>query len=144
MVQIMACRLFGVKPSSEPNAGILLIGPLGANFNEILIEIHIFSFKKMSSGKWWPCCLSLKALTFALGHHDNREANLPSHLYGLLVRTYLRHVTSERCGFRAKINHTMPLNKFRDWNSMVQCYTVVSTMRACEHWGYQSHPESFN
>ena len=29
------------------NAGILLIGPLGTNFNEILIEIHTFSFKKM-------------------------------------------------------------------------------------------------
>ena len=29
------------------NAGILLIGPLGTNFSEILIEIHIFSFRKM-------------------------------------------------------------------------------------------------
>ena len=27
------------------NAGILLIGPLGTNFSEILIEIHTFSFK---------------------------------------------------------------------------------------------------
>ena len=37
------------------NAGILLIGPLGTNFNEISIEIHKFLFKKiyfkMSSGK---------------------------------------------------------------------------------------------
>ena len=36
------------------NAGILLIGPQGTNFNEILIEIHIISFNKihlkMSSG----------------------------------------------------------------------------------------------
>ena len=41
------------------NAGILLIGPLGTNFNEILIEIHTISFKKihlkMSSGKWRFC-----------------------------------------------------------------------------------------
>ena len=29
------------------NAGILLIGPLGTNFSEIVIEIHIVSFKKM-------------------------------------------------------------------------------------------------
>ena len=40
------------------NAGILLIGPLGTNFREILIEIRTFSFKKMhlkmSSGKWRP------------------------------------------------------------------------------------------
>ena len=45
------------------NAGILLIGPLGANFSEILIEIHAFSFTKMllkmSSGKWRPFCHGL-------------------------------------------------------------------------------------
>ena len=45
------------------NAGILLFRPLGTNFNEILIEIHIISFKKihlkMSSGKWRPFCLGL-------------------------------------------------------------------------------------
>ena len=29
------------------NAGILLIGPVGTNFNEILIEIYTLSFKKM-------------------------------------------------------------------------------------------------
>ena len=29
------------------NAGILLIGPLGISFSEILIAIHTFSFKKM-------------------------------------------------------------------------------------------------
>ena len=29
------------------NAGILLIGPLRPNFNEILIEIQTFPFKKM-------------------------------------------------------------------------------------------------
>ena len=38
------------------NVGILLIEPLGTNFSEFLIGIHIFSFKKMhlkmSSGKW--------------------------------------------------------------------------------------------
>ena len=36
------------------NAGILLIGPLGTNFSEILIGIQTFSFKKMSSAKWRP------------------------------------------------------------------------------------------
>ena len=29
------------------NAGLLLIGPLGTNFSEILIEILTFSFNKM-------------------------------------------------------------------------------------------------
>ena len=45
------------------NAGILLIGPLGTNFSEILIGIQAFSFTKMhfkmSSRKWRPFCLGL-------------------------------------------------------------------------------------
>ena len=45
------------------NAGILLIGPLGTNFNEIVIKIYTFLFKKMhlkiQSGKWQPFCLGL-------------------------------------------------------------------------------------
>ena len=40
------------------NGGMLLIGPLGTNFSEILSEIHTLSFKKMhlkmSSAKWRP------------------------------------------------------------------------------------------
>ena len=48
------------------NAGILIIGHLGTNFNEILIEIYIFSSKKMrfkmSSGKWWPTRFGLSVL----------------------------------------------------------------------------------
>ena len=48
------------------NAGILLIGTLRTNFSEILIEIRIFSFKKMglkvSSAKWRSFCLGLNVL----------------------------------------------------------------------------------
>ena len=48
------------------NAGILLIGPLGTNFSEILIEILTVSFKKMrwkvSSAKRRPFCLCLNVL----------------------------------------------------------------------------------
>ena len=48
------------------NAGTLLIGPLGTNFSEILIEIQTFSFKKthfkMLSVKWRPFCLGLNLL----------------------------------------------------------------------------------
>ena len=48
------------------NAGILLIGPLGTNFGENLIEIYTFSFRqmhlKMSSGKLSPFCLGLNVL----------------------------------------------------------------------------------
>ena len=49
------------------NAGILLIGPLGTNFNEILIEILTFSFKKMclkvSSAKWRLFCVGPNVLS---------------------------------------------------------------------------------
>ena len=49
------------------NAGLFLIGPLGANFFEILIEILTFSLKKMrmkvSSAKRRPFCLGLNVLT---------------------------------------------------------------------------------
>ena len=51
----------------KTNDGILLIRPLGTNFSEILIEILIFSLKKMrlkvSSAKRRPFCLGLNVLT---------------------------------------------------------------------------------
>ena len=49
------------------NVGILLIGPLGTNFSEILIEIYTFSSKKMHlkmpSGKWRPFYFGLNVLS---------------------------------------------------------------------------------
>ena len=49
------------------NAGILLMGPWGTNFCEILIGIPTFSFKKMhlkmSSAKWRPVCFGLNELS---------------------------------------------------------------------------------
>ena len=55
------------------DAGILLIGPLGTNFSEILIDIHTFSFTKMHlkmSAKWHPFCLSLNVLrSQSVRHH---------------------------------------------------------------------------
>ena len=53
------------------NAGVLWIRPLGTNFSESLIEILLFSFKKMrlkvSSAKRRPFCLGLNVLS--LGDH---------------------------------------------------------------------------
>ena len=49
-----------------PSAGILLIGPLGTNFSEMLIGIHTFSFKKMHlkmPGKCRPFCFGLNVST---------------------------------------------------------------------------------
>ena len=51
------------------NVWILLIGPMGINFSEILIEINTFSFQKMhlkmSSVKWRLSRLGLNVL---IGH----------------------------------------------------------------------------
>ena len=61
------------------NAGLLLIGPLGTNFSEILIAILTFSFKKMrfkvSSAKWRLFGLGLNVLKHNApiswhGHND--------------------------------------------------------------------------
>ena len=61
----------GLSPSRRQatiwnNGGILLIGPIGTNFNEILIEIQTFSFKKkylkVASAKWRPFCLGINEL----------------------------------------------------------------------------------
>ena len=45
------------------DAGMLLMGPLATNFNEVVIEIYVFSFQKMhvkmSSGKQRPFCFDL-------------------------------------------------------------------------------------
>ena len=62
------------------NAGILLIEPLRTNLGEILIKIHIFSFKKMhlkTSGKWWPFCLCLNVLKVMYVY----PTYLPRHMY---------------------------------------------------------------
>ena len=59
-----------------------LIRPLGTNFSEIIIKIHMFSFKKMhlklSSEKWRPFCLSLNVLTDPNSHPHNDFNSLAS------------------------------------------------------------------
>ena len=65
------------------NAGIVLIGPLGTNFSEILIEIQTFSLKKMllkmSSGKRRPSCLGLNVLS---NHNKTKHNKTIEAFYG--------------------------------------------------------------
>ena len=73
----MACRLVGRRQAIIwTNAGILLTGPLGTNFNDILIWIQTFSFKRMhlkvSYAKWRPFCLGLNVLK--IGHWDSSHS----------------------------------------------------------------------
>ena len=73
-----SCWLYMVNTAADDlvtQGGILLIGPLGTNFSEILSEIHTFSFNKMhlkmSSAKRRPVCLSLNVLTILDVNHPN-------------------------------------------------------------------------
>ena len=79
----------GLSPSRRQaifwtNAGILLIGPLGTNFSEILIEIHTLSSKKihlkMSSAKW---------RLFGLGFNELIEVHLFFCFYSHIPCSYL-------------------------------------------------------
>ena len=58
------------------NAGILLIGPLGTNFSEILIGIQSFSLKKISSAKYRPFCIGLNVLNVAQLNHTWYKGDL--------------------------------------------------------------------
>ena len=93
----------GLSPSRRQaiiwtNAGILSIGPLGANFSEILIEIHTFSLKKMDlktlSAKCRPFRLDLNLLSSGVrlnmnmpsyhyrnSHYKDNTVSRPSYLY---------------------------------------------------------------
>ena len=75
------------------SAWTLLIVPLGTNFNEISIEIHTFSFKKihlkLSSAKWQQFCLRLNVLIWKLTTHK-----------------------LDKCVTWTYINYTVPNNKY--------------------------------
>ena len=86
------------------NVRILLIGPLGTNFIEMLIEIHTFSFKKihlkMSSGKCQPFCLGLNVLRVQLtvkGHWSTLVLVMACHLFNVkpLPKPMLTQFTDE-------------------------------------------------
>ena len=96
--------------------GILSIGPLGTNVNEILIEIYIFSFRnihlKMSSAKWRLFRLGLTVLL----------------LFGILLLV-LVHTNSDR---------TWPAIKwYNTWHIINEVSTYIrfkiSTKRTIEH-----------
>ena len=71
------------------NAGILLIGPLGTNFSEILIEIQTFSLKKMRLKMLSAKCCSFRFGLNVLMINDNK-LNININGYGLLWNTCIR------------------------------------------------------
>ena len=93
------------------NAGILIIEPLGTNFNEILIKIHAFSFTKihlkMLSGKWRPFCLSLNVIRmFAC-------ALLQSDTLGCLIKAHNPNISHSACDLHTAL--TLILNPYNNF-----------------------------
>ena len=118
LLQIMACRV---------NAGILLIGPLGTNFSEILVEIYTFSFRKMhwkmSSGKCRPFCLGLNVLNKFRNIH-NEEINERS-LNSSLTPPHPRCGWSDWCFLQARDCRTAAL-KITYYSSQGFVWVVLS------------------
>ena len=91
------------------NVGILLIGSLGTNFSEILIEIQTFSLKKihlkMSSAKCCSFRLGLNVLTHCpletpygimeIGHHWFRQSSGTMPLPEPIISEALWHSPAE-------------------------------------------------
>ena len=79
------------------NAGILLIGPLGINFSEILIEIITFSFNKMrlivSSAKCRPFCLGLN-----VSKHNKVRNVIPPYLRQVAFQKMMGNLAKYQTG----------------------------------------------
>ena len=106
------------------NAVILLIRPLGTNLCEILIEIYIFSFKKMHlkmwSGNWQPFCRGLNVLS--------------SHLLSLSASFYPELLASHQMAINTKM--AIPLQKkFSKAFSWLKPLCIISNLIEFCCWG---------
>ena len=119
------------------NAGLLLIGPLGTNFSEILIEILTFSFKKMrlkvSSAKRRPFCLGLNVLC----HQQPMTNNYSSHrdvLYDYLTKRLEVNVTKPHWWLVNILNKCWP-GFVSDviWQHMYTCTHTQTTPHHTTH-----------
>ena len=131
------------------NAGILLNGPLGTNFIQILIGIQTFSFKKMhlkmSSAKWRPFCLGLNVLKE--GFVDTGHKKMPS---GSLMPKAFRALKGNRLA--EGVSHQNLSQHLSTWgwwlvtkpisSVRVLCFPELSTqylpVRHCVHIGQVS------
>ena len=100
------------------NVEILLIGSLGTNFSEMLIEIHAFSFRKsylkMSSGKWRPFCLGLNVITTT---RTDCGCSVPVH------RSIYSPLDSPQCRIYASVDRTII-----GWDyslSLIRCQAII-------------------
>ena len=80
------------------NAGILLIGPLGTNLSEIVIEIQTFSLRKMrlkmSSAKRQPFGLGLNVLTGPTETNWSNVVTLAVYMHNARFTAFLNMIAS--------------------------------------------------
>ena len=110
------------------NAGILLIGPLGTDFSEILSEIHTFSFRKMrlkiSSGIWRPFCVGLNVLIHCILHAFSGSLAI----FIILVWSEFRNNQVVMDNHSLDTIYCFNIVKYSGWpycNSSEGCFTIV-------------------
>ena len=121
------------------SAGVLLIGPLGTNFSDILTRIPPFSYKKlhlkMSSWKWRPFCLSLNVLTTKSMNHAHNSWNilqLEGVSSGVTIFLHCQNIKfSNRLLYTNLILHH-PLFKVINWHSQL----ITLNKGWCKIWIY--------
>ena len=112
------------------NVGILLIGPLGTNFSEMLIEIHTFSFKKihlkMLSGKWRPFCLGLNVLNGEVGGYHSTSIMIYGQTNGWMDRCCANDTQLTAKSIQKVTYHTDKHNRLQQ-----QVYNSISHYFSC-------------
>ena len=121
------------------NVGILLIGRLGTNISEMLIEIHTFSFKKihlkMSSGKWRPFCLGLNVLKHC-GYKLVIHLNVDTNSHELCVAV----MNARRAKYFAKLEHIqfslsgsldIPYPVWKSWLALINSISLLGSSLVC-------------
>ena len=121
------------------SAGILLIGPLGTNFSEILIEILIFSFKKMrlkvSSAKRRSFCLGLNVLT--LSWHREFKSFLTERKDPLILHSHFHSCWWLGDARRQRISsHDIDqvTRMFNTWKATLKVWTYARDSYMCNMW----------
>ena len=126
------------------SAGILLTGPIGTNFSEILIRIHKFSFKKMhlkiSSGKWRPFCLGLavfimyKKISYPNVSLSRRRGNWWTALYKSSSRSP-RNVLLNKASMSDVARHVGP-------SIRITCRVIATKERKSVNWNLSRYQKT--
>ena len=144
-----------VSPGWQTNAGILLIGLLGTNVNEISNDIGIFSFKKkhlkMLSGKWRPIlsrpqCFNIRLTDNLVAGTPRLSFQDPYHSYTTTVLTSFTDIMSHHICDECKVgNGKLQQQSISVWYFMIhRCnnfkYDVLESGNIIVRWKSGSIP----